>query len=193
MNQKSYTVDLSKQYIQKNDPWSHESKKLATGEVGVSDPTGDINQTFGKTSDGSAFAEVSQEFEGNNPLVFGSPDIEVRSLVKLTENKVKNQLNVTIDLFSKAFPATEAFIEDASGQKVFLSGAAAFGKPTHLILAGENKVGSVNVTINLDDAGNFTNVTVGKANFSLDAFNSIATSRPAGPNDRSEFNETYHE
>jgi len=190
--QHSFTVDPSKQVLQKDDPFSNESKKISTGEVKTATPTGDVTASFGKTSDGSAIASVNQEFEGSNPFFpsFLAPDIEVSSVFSVTEDLVKKQLNVSVDLYSKAFPATEAFIEDASGQKVFLSGAAAFGSPTDLILSGENKVGTANIIINFDDKGNFTNIQVGEnSTITIDAFNAIGTSKPAGPNASSDFKE----
>ncbi len=179
----SFTVDPTAKILQPNDPSSN-ATTVGGIPLSTATPTGQVTPEFGKNSSGSAVAVLDQSFEGSNPLVPFSPDIEVSSLISLTENTAKGQLFVAVDVSSKGFPATEAIIEDASGQALLLFGAAAFGNPLDLAGSDKKTVSQVDLIIDINDDGLFTGVNVGGKQFTLEEFNTIATSTSAGPNPR---------
>jgi RHS repeat-associated protein len=179
----NFTVDPTNQSFSKTDP-SSDPTKLGPFSRTAS-PTGDASATFGTNTVGSATASIGSYFEGNNPMVPFSPAISVSSAIAVTENLKENQVIVSIDLSSKAFPATEAFIQDAEGNSVFLIGAAAYGDPGDLYDPKQD-VGSFDLRININDEGIFQSVQMGDQTYSLDEFNALGTSQDAGPKPREE-------
>lgn len=145
---------------------------------------GGVNASFSKSALGNV-ATIAGNFEGSNPFFLGgAPDIEVASNITLTENVGKGTLGVAIDLSSKQFPATEAMIQDAKHQSVFLGGAAAFGNAANLITADKQKISSVNLTINIDKNGVFQSVQFGNKTYTISNFNKAFTPPSAGPKPR---------
>ena len=181
----NFTVDPSARSFSGGQPTSDPSSHRFSPFDLTANPTGGANASFGTNSVGSATASMGSYFEGNNPFVPGSPAISVSSAISVTENLKNNQVIVSVDLSSKAFPATEAFIQDAEGNSVFLIGAAAYGGPGDLT---DNKqdVGSIDLMININDKGIFQNVQMGDKTYSLDEFNALGTSQDAGPKPREE-------
>lgn len=179
----SFTIDPTARTYSGGRPTSDPTRfgsmsKIAQDKGGISKPQ------FGKNSMGSSTAAVTSNFEGSNPMVPFAPDIKVQSAVAVTENLKKNQINISIDLSSKAFPATEAFVQDASGKAVFLGGAAAFGSPSDLFGDETQTVSKVDLTIGINDKGEFQNVSVDGKTYSIDEFNKMGTSKSAGPEPR---------
>lgn len=176
----NFTVDPSKQTFTggktTSDPtvWNGISK-TATDEGGAS-------ATFGKNSFGSATAGISANFEGSNPFGFGgAPDIEVSSAISITENLKTNQVFVALDISSKQFPATEGLIQDNAGNTLLLAGAAAYGNAGNLVRADKKQAATVDLIIGINDKGVFQNVTMGGKQYTLEEFNKLGTSKPAGP------------
>lgn len=151
--------------------------------VGTASNEGAITSIeFDKNSAGNPTAYLSSSFEGSNPAFQGAaPDIEVSSAVSITENLKAGQLHVSLDLSSKQFPATEALIQDSKGNSIFLAGAAAFGGAGNLFTADKKPVSSINLIIGINDKGIFQNVTLGGKTYSIEDFNKLNTSKPAGP------------
>lgn len=161
-----------------SDPtyWNGFNTGTATNKGGISTPE------FGTNSLGSATASLSSNFEGSNPAFMGlAPNIEVSSALSITENLEKGQVTISFDLSSKQFPATEGFVQDAAGNSVFLGGAAAFGSAGNLVNADKKQVSTIDLIIGINDKGVFQNVTMGGTTYSLDEFNKLGTSKPAGP------------
>ena len=153
----------------------------ATNRGGISNPE------FSTNSVGSAMASVSAAFEGSNPAFHGAaPDIEVSTAISITENLKTGQVFISLDLSSKQFPATEGFVQDAAGNAVFLAGAAAYGTAGDLIDADKAKVASVDLVVGINEKGIFQNVTMGGKTYSIEEFNKLGTSQPAGPKPREE-------
>jgi hypothetical protein len=137
---------------------------------------------FGYNSFGSATVSLSSNFKGSNPAFKGlAPDIEVSSVLSVTENLERGQLIISFDLSSKQFPATEGFVQDVAGNSVFLGSAAAFGSAGDLFNADKKRVSTIDLIIGINDKGEFQNVTMGGATYSIDDFNNLFKSMPAGP------------
>jgi hypothetical protein len=175
----NFTIDPTARTYSGGKPTSdptiwHGTSKTAHDAGGISKPD------FGTNSFGSSTAAVTSEFEGSNPFFYGAaPNIHVASAISVSENVKNHTLNVSIDLSSKQFPATEAFIQDASGNSVFLGGAPAIGDPSDLMSRDMSKVSSLDLTIGINDKGEFQNVRTGGKTYTIDEYNKQATAQPA--------------
>ncbi len=180
--QQSYTVDPTGRTYSGGTPTSHPTYwngfnvGTATNDGGITPPE------FGNNSLGSATATLSSNFQGSNPAFMGlAPNIDVSSVLSVTENLEKGQVTISLDISSKQFPATEAFVQDAAGNSVFLAGGAAYGSAGNLMNADKKPISKVDMVIGINDKGVFQNVTMGGKTYSLDEFNKLRTSKPAGP------------
>lgn len=103
---------------------------------------------------------------------FATPDLDVQASLSITENLEAGYINVTGTFSGDAFPSTEAFITDQSGNIKLLLGShkeqGGLGK-----LFGENRrpTFSVNMQINIDQNGNFTGVKQGKKTYTIEEWN----------------------
>jgi RHS repeat-associated protein len=101
-----------------------------------------------------------------------TPDLDVQASLNITEDLDNGILNVSGTFTGDAFPSTEAFITDQSGETNLLLGAhkeqGGIGK-----LFGENKrpTFSVNMQVNIDSKGNFTGVTQGDKTYTVKEWN----------------------
>jgi len=175
----SFTIDPTAQTYSGGIPTSDPTRlgpfsKTATDKGGISTPA------FGTNIFGSATATLISEFAGSNPLAPFSPDIEVGSAISITENLKEGKVFISLDLSSKQFPATEGFVQDNTGQAVFLAGAAAFGTPGDLINGKKVKAATVDLIININGKGVFQSVTFGGKTYSIEEFNKLRTSQSAG-------------
>jgi hypothetical protein len=178
-----FTVDPSKQTFTGGKPTSDPTNYDVGGKSysKTASDKGGASASFGKNSFGSATAGISANFEGSNPFFAGAaPSIEVSSAISITENLKTNQLFVSVDLSSKQFPATEGLIQDNAGNILLLAGAAAYGDAGDLY-SDKAKAASVDLIIGINDKGVFQNVTLGGTKYSLEEFNKLGTSKPAGP------------
>jgi len=150
-----------------------------------SHPIGDIsNIESSRDSGGHGSLSLQSSFSGSNPW-FGfpmpeAPPIVVRSTISLQENKDAGTLSVSMNISSKAFPATEAMIADKSGTKVFLAGAAAYGGGKDLYNRS-GPVWKINMTILINGKGQFQGVMFAGKKYSIAGWNQLFTSKKAGP------------
>jgi RHS repeat-associated protein len=178
------TIDPTARTVSGGTPTSSDThwNGMNVGNATESNSGGVDSKSFFKNSFGSDVAAVDASFEGSNPAFQGlAPDIEVQSSIILSENDKEGYLNVSIDLYSKQFPATEAIISDPSKQTIFLTGAAAFGDAGDLVNADSKKVATVDIRINIDKKGNFTGVIFGGKTYTISDWNKAQTAKPAGP------------
>ncbi len=123
--------------------------------------------------------------KGANPMVPGSPNIDVFSDFTITENKNAGTLDISGTLTGDNFPSTEAFMSDSSGQSLFLGIGhidGGVGKNTGPMteLSGENRdrpIGSFNFSVTTDKKGNFTGVRKGDKTYSVEAWNKTFTTQ----------------
>ena len=158
-----------------------------TGFETQGSPTGRISSVASATTaDGATTFGFSSSFRGRNEQVPLSPDIAVSSFFSVTEDKGASTLTIDADVFSKQFPATEAFVTDPSGQSLFLGVGAAYGNPGSLVNADKKQVIDNQLSIGIDADGNFQNVTFRGTNYSIQDFNKQFQSQNPGPFDRDE-------
>lgn len=138
------------------------------------EPYGRVTEAdFQPLRNGTAAAAVTTEYSGQNALTkqvpivgkAATPAIDVQSTIAIAENTKTGQVIVSVKITGDRFPATEAFIADQKGNRIFIVGANAYGNPTNG-LRGNPKlpVASASLLINTDKKGNFTGVVYqGKA------------------------------
>ena len=100
---------------------------------------------------------VNMEIEGNDPLVWGAPDIDWKLLVRLTLDVTENLLHIKGFAYGKEFPAYEAFIEDSNGTRFFLHTFAPlneFELSQELLWNMPDYFGKVDITIEVDRDNN---------------------------------------
>lgn len=147
-------------------------------------PYGRVTESAFQSSNGVASAAVSTEFSGQNALTKQissslTPAIDVQSTIAIAENSKTGQLAVSVNITGDRFPATEAFIADQKGNKVFVVGANAYGSP-ETGLPGNPKlpVASASLMINTDKKGAFTGVVYQGKTYSVDDWNKKALATP---------------
>jgi RHS repeat-associated protein len=133
--------------------------------------TGDF--TISQKGDAKTFG-FGTHLAGSNPMVPGSPAIDVFSNFSITENKKAGTLDISGILTGDNFPSTEAFVTDPKGNNVFIGVGFYEGSPFSS-LDGENKrdVSSFNFSISTDKKGNFTRVKMGDKSYSLGDWNKM--------------------
>lgn len=109
---------------------------------------------------------------GANPLVAGSPDIDVNTTFKITENKIQKTVHITASQTGDRFPAAETFIQDTKGKSVFIGVSPYTGNPyTSLPGANNRKMFSSDFIININDKGEFQSVLFNGVVHSIDDWN----------------------
>ena len=170
-------------YNRTKDTWSNASFD-DRGNTATATPRGHMSK-MDKTGDKASFYT---SYSANNPLVFGSPDIDVYAKFNVQEDKKNHLLNINMQAKGDDFPNTEAFITDASGQSVFLGvDVRRQGKdnsPMLLFGGYEEDIMDVNISVGFDDNGNFTNVNSGGKTYTLSDWNAKFQNTSAQPSDK---------
>lgn len=114
-----------------------------------------------------------------NPLVPGSPDIDVHTQFTLTENQKAGTLNVNAVQTGDAFPSAETFIGNTKGNQLFIGISPAIGTPYFSLPGdGDTKMMSADFTITMDKKGVFTGVTQGDKTYKIEDWNKNMQSAP---------------
>ncbi|RZL11801.1 MAG: hypothetical protein EOO89_20195 [Pedobacter sp.] len=142
--QQTYTVDPSKGTLTGGQPWSDPSHH-PWRESQTATPTGSADATFGCSPIKNS-ATVDATMAGANPLVPGSPDIDVKSSLTIVEDLKAGTLTVNATMKGDGFPAAEMFIGDTKGQQLMIIASPYEGNP-YISLPGDgNKpMGSANL------------------------------------------------
>ena len=108
-----------------------------------------------------------------------TPAIDVQATISVSEIAKTGQVAVSANITGDRFPATESFIADQKGNKVFIVGANAYGSPESG-LPGNPKlpVASANLLINTDRKGTFTGVVYQGKTYSVGDWNKRALATP---------------
>jgi len=121
------------------------------------------------------------------PGIFGggtvnpAPALDVYTDLKIVDDRANNTLKITGDITGDNFPATETYITDSNGQSLFL----ATGKPPAIAtpavnlvdFGNEREIGTVDITVNTDEAGNFVSVESEGKTIDIDEWNQEFLSR----------------
>lgn len=134
------------------------------------DPSG-LNENI-SFSDNTASFDFSHS--GKDPITpaFATPELDVHAGLSFNEDLKKCFLTINGSFIGDSFPSTEAFITDQSGKgKLFLGAQKEKGGLLDLFFDNKKSLFEVNMKVNFDKDGNFTGVTQGKANYSVDEWN----------------------
>lgn len=153
--------------------WSSPSShRLIPGSL-TETPTVKFTDGLKISSNGDAKTfEFGTHSAGANPMVPGSPAIDVFSDFSITEKP--GTLSISGKLTGDNFPSTEAFITDPSGKNVFI-GVGMYEGSSFSSLDGENKrdITSFKFDVTTDKKGNFTGVKLGDKSYTLSEWNKL--------------------
>jgi hypothetical protein len=175
----SFTVDPASHTYTNNGASSSPSSHPLLGTATANDDSGEIlNFNAISNDDGSNTVSFTASMAGANPLINGSPDINVKTEFKIVENMEQGTLNIDAVQTGDAFPAAETLISDSKGKKLFIgvspANAGTEGPYTHLLGDDNNRpMMSVSFTINFDKKGRFTGVTQGESTYSVSEWNDM--------------------
>jgi hypothetical protein len=158
---------------------------------GVKKSAADFTSTIGEqsTSNGTTAAtSLGFHLSGNNSLVPGSPDIDVKGTlgIGIAENKDGTSTAVVSGkIFGDKFPANETFLTDAGGASVFLGVSGAILGPNAgpaFALPGNNSrtMSTFTLNINFGADGNINTknaVQFNGTNYSLKDWNKLFESQ----------------
>jgi RHS repeat-associated protein len=179
----SFTVDPTKGSVTKLQTSSSPSSHPLLGTAKATDDKGSIaNFKSSENKDGSTTTSFTSTMAGHNPLIPGSPDINVKTDFKLTENEKAGTLHINAIQTGDAFPAAETFIGDTKGNQLFIgvspANAGTEGPYTHLGGENERPMMSANFTVTMDKKGGFTGVVQGDKKYSVEDWNKLNQNKP---------------
>lgn len=179
--QQTFTVDPSAGTLTGQRTWSDKSHHPWFGDK-TATPSGSTDVTYGCGSVTNS-ATIKANMAGANPLAPGSPDIDVKSAITITENKSKGILSVDASMQGDKFPAAEMFIGDSKGQQVMIIASPYQGNP-YESLPGNNdrSMGAAQFNITINGKGEFTGVVTGSGKtavtYTIADWNKMMTSKP---------------
>jgi len=143
--------------------WCDESRGPWMGVGFESSAVGVPDATLSVSKNGRTVTAII-DYSAANPLVAGAPDIDATGEFAFLEDA--DTLTITSTITGDQFPACESFIEDPSGNKLFVGGFAPDNKEQILRLLGsKNKPKSVwfesEIVVTVDSAGAFKKVKGG--------------------------------
>ena len=178
--QQSFTVDPAKGTITDAKTWSDPSHHPVLGNA-TANPSGKADAGFTYSGEGS-HVDINSKMAGANPLIkpsFLSPDIDVKSSIKLTENLEKGILSVDATMKGDHFPAAEMLIGDSKGQQVMAIASSAIGDPFESLPGDNNRaMGAAQFDIKINEKGEFTGVVQGGKTYTIADWNKMMTSKP---------------
>ena len=168
--QQTFTVDPTAKTNTGLKTWSDPSEHPIFGQ-GTATPTGNESASFSSDPRGNK-ADINAVMAGANPLVPGSPDIDVQSKITLTENTDKGILSVEASMSGDRFPAAESFIGDTKGQQVFIGVSGYDGNPYTSLPGGNDRpMMYANFDIKINDKGEFVGVVSGGDTYTVQEWN----------------------
>jgi len=176
----SFTVDPNKGTVTGLKTSSNASYNPVLGVAVAKDDRGSItNLKSTENKDGSNTTSFTSNMAGHNPLVPGSPDIDVHTNFTLTENDKAGTLKVNAVQTGDAFPSAETMIGDTKGNQLFIGVSAANGNP-YTSLPGDNDrpMMQANFTITMDGKGVFTGVQQGDKKYTPAEWNKMNQNKP---------------
>lgn len=138
------------------------------------------NASYITNKDGSTTTSWTSTMAGHNPLIPGSPDIDVKTNFSLTENKSAGTLGISVTQTGDAFHSAETMIADTGGNQLMIGVSPAISgtEGPYTALAGNNNrpMMSANFTVKMDENGVFTGVQQGNNTYSVEDWNKMHTS-----------------
>ena len=174
--QQKFTIETTNGAASDYRDWSDETYHTRLPRYRrTANPRGNFRPMPGEYGDGINTTSVESSYSGSNPLTPGAPNIDVFSNFDITEDVENGTVNISGTITGDNFPSTEAFVQDAAGNSVFLAVGYYEGSP-FTSLWGENEskeIAKFDVTINVDKDGNFTGVAFQGNTYSLQEWNKL--------------------
>ncbi len=148
-------------------------RRTAVPESGVSD------YRLNNANEAVETHTFNTSVQGNNPLVPGSPNIDVDGRFTVTEDLARGQLRVQAQFNGDNFPNSESFVTDSRGVAVSIAAGTLAGTPFSLV--GEHAdrpIMNADLIIKLDGQGNFTGVTSGGRDYTIAQWNAQVQQNP---------------
>jgi RHS repeat-associated protein len=181
----SFTVDPTKGSVTDLQTSSSPSHHPVLGTATAKDDRGSITNLATSEEDGKSTVSFTASMAGHNPLVAGSPDIDVHTNFVLTEDDKAGTLQVAASQTGDAFPAAETFIGDTKGNQLFIgvspANAGTTGPFTQLPGDNNRPMMTANFTITMDSNGVFTGVKQGDKTYSVADWNTMNQNKPTAP------------
>jgi RHS repeat-associated protein len=183
--QQTFTVDPTAGTYKGLQTWSDQSHSFYGTKTG--EPKGNIKDFTSSTDkSGNSTTSFTSVYAGNNPLVPGSSDIDVKTKFSLTENIKAGTLNITATQTGDAYPAAETFIGDTKGNQLFIGVSPAAGGDVaqslgpYKELPGDNSrpMMSSSFTVTIDKNGVFTGVKQGDKTYGIGDWNKMMQAKP---------------
>lgn len=177
--QQSFVVDTDTKDYSDLQTWSDLSHHPVLGDA-TEQPRGSIsNFEVSKNSAGNDIISFTSTMAGKNPLVAGSPDIDVTTHFAITEDKKNGQLFVDATMSGDRFPSAEVLIGDTQGTQLLLGVSPAEGGP-FTSLPGDNnrQMMTASMVIRINDKGEFVNISSGGKTYTVEAWNQHMQSQP---------------
>jgi len=130
---------------------------------------------------GNSTTSFKSTYAGANPLVPGSPDIDVKTSFTLVENTKAGTLSVTANQTGDAYPVAETLIGDSKGNQLFIGVSPALGGddakelgPFQQLPGDNNRdMMSNSFVITIDQNGVFTGVKQGDKTYTVGEWNKM--------------------
>ncbi len=143
--------------------------QFVSPQVKTGSPTSSIENE--KTSSGKISFDFSHS--GKDPITpaFVTPSLDVHASLEFKEDLKKGTLTIKGSFTGDKFPSTEAFILDQSGKALLFGAKKEKGGIGDLM--GDNKLNlfKVDMKVKFDANGNFTGVSQGKKNYTVEQWN----------------------
>lgn len=82
-----------------------------------------------------------------------------------------DNLNISASFYGDDFPSTEAFVEDQSGNRLFIGASKEEGNVLTLTGGADVNIFNVNMSVKFDKNGNFIGVRNGKQTIPVEEWN----------------------
>ncbi len=172
LTQRSWSDESHNPYYPLISPWlptrATETPESGTHSHRVQNSGADVEQ--------HSFTSYVQ---GNNPLVPGSPNIDVDGHFTVTEDLARGRLHIRATFKGDNFPNTESFVTDRGGHAVFIATGTLDGSPLDLIGEHQDRqVMRADLEVHLDRNGMFTGVSSGGRDYTVAQWNTRVQQNP---------------
>nr|WP_310080985.1 RHS repeat-associated core domain-containing protein [Sphingobacterium sp. 2149] len=110
-------------------------------------------------------------YTAKDPLTpqFATPALDIWAYFVMKESG--DNLNISASFYGDDFPSTEAFVEDQSGNRLFLGASKEEGNVLTLTGGADVNIFNVNMSVKFDKNGNFIGVRNGKQTIPVEEWN----------------------
>ncbi|WP_343319405.1 RHS repeat domain-containing protein [Sphingobacterium multivorum] len=110
-------------------------------------------------------------YTAKDPLTpqFATPALDIWAYFVMKESG--DNLNISASFYGDDFPSTEAFVEDQSGNRLFLGASKEEGNVLTLMGGADVNIFNVNMSVKFDKNGNFIGVRNGKQTIPVEEWN----------------------